>query len=353
MRIEAAIQNETRKLGFAATGFAAVGPSRSFQRFQDWIAGGFAGEMTYLSKNTALRSDPRKVAPEAHSVIVVAARYLSFKGAGLSANASLCETNQGHSATYLSHFSNYVRGQDYHDVIRAKLKTLEKFIAQRVSTPLTARICVDSAPVLERECAARAGVGWIGKQGNIIHPEFGSCLFLGELFVNIDLEPSLPLKNECDDCRLCIDACPTGAILPDGLLDARHCISYLTVEYKGTIPCKLWPLMGSSLFGCDRCTAVCPWNRYGAEMVMPEFGESNRALPSPEECLTMGEKDFIGCFSGSAVFRTGLERLQRNAVIVLANERRKSCVPLLEMTLESPFPLVRTHAARALNLNYS
>jgi len=328
MRIEVAIQNKAQKLGFAAAGFARVGPSRTFERFQDWIARGFAAQMTYLSKNAVLRADPRNVATEAQSVIVVAARYLS--------------------GTNSSFFSNYVQGRDYHDIIRAKLKVLGQFIRQRVKTPLTARICADSAPVLEREWAERAGVGWIGRQGSIIHPEFGACLFLGELFVNIELEPSLPLKNQCADCRLCLNACPTGAIQSNGHLDARRCISYLTVEHKGMIPHELWSLIGSSLFGCDRCTAICPWNQYGAEAVMPEFCESNQKLPSSEECLAMSEQDFDRRFSGTSVYRAGLEQLQRNAVVVLANKKNKSCLKMLEMSLKSSYSLVRKHAAIAV-----
>ncbi len=339
LKLEDYIQSEAGKLGFSAVGFARVGASQTFNRYQDWLSRGFAGEMGYLLKNASLRSHPVKVASGAESVIVVAARYLPVPYLG-------CDLS--HAGGY-AYFSTYAYGRDYHDVIRAKLRRLEQLIRQKLQSSLTARICVDSAPVLEREWAVRAGLGWIGRQGSLVNAEFGCCMFLGELFVDIELEDTLSIPNQCKDCRLCIDVCPTGAIQPDGFVDARRCISYLTIEHKGMIPEELRSLIGSSLFGCDRCTAICPWNQKSEENIMPEFDQPGIHLPLPEECLAMSERDFTRRFSGTAVYRTGLERLQRNAVIVLGNERRKSLVPMLKKSLKSPFRLVREHVPWALN----
>lgn len=327
MRLEEFISDAAGRLGFAAAGCAVVRSCRTFDRFQDWLARGFAGEMGYLAKNAEARRDPRRVAAAAKSVIVVAARYPAGHG---------------------GHFSNYARGRDYHDVLGDKLEILGQRIGTEIGRPLNMRICVDSAPVLEREWAVRAGLGWIGKQGCLVNPDLGCCLCLGELFVDLDLAPAEPATDRCGDCRLCVDACPAGAIQPDGLVDARKCVACLTIEHKGEIPENLRPALGSSLFGCDRCTAVCPWNRMGAERVMPELQPEAQGRPTPEECLALTADDFQRRFHGTAVYRTGLERLQRNAAVVLGNERKKSAVPALEMSLEKGTPLVKTHAAWAL-----
>lgn len=302
MCLESFIRQESVRLGFAAVGLASVGPSQSFDRFQEWLARGYAGGMAYLSQQAIRRSHPGRVASYAQSVIVVAACYPSVESSG--------------------HWSSYSLGQDYHDVLGEKLKQLAVSIREQISVPLLFRICVDTAPLLEREWACRAGLGWIGRQGSLVHPAFGCCLFLGELLVNLELTAAPQVLNQCGDCRLCVEACPTGAIQSDGLVDTRRCISCLTIEHKGEIPEEFRALIGTSLFGCDRCTAVCPWNRKGESIVMKQFQPSGEPLPSPADCLAMTEAGFERRFAGTAVLRLGLQRLQRNAAVVMANIKR-------------------------------
>lgn len=299
MKLEKKIINQALRLGFAAAGIADAGSCETIDMFRKWLALGHAAGMDYLARHVRLRSDPRKVAPGTKSIIVIAARYPVNERAGKG-------------------FSTYARGLDYHNVLRKKLKRLAEFIKAETRVSV-ARICVDSAPILEREWAIRAGIGWRGKQGQIVNLDFGCCLLLGELLVDIELEPSPRVPNQCGDCRRCIDACPTGALGEDGFVNARKCISYLTIEHKGEVPEDMRPLIGEALFGCDICTAVCPWNRFGNDKVMPELSELN--MPTTEECISMAEKDFKTRFKDSAVFRACLERLQRNAIIVLQNDK--------------------------------
>lgn len=301
--MESLIQREAERLGFAAFGVAALGPSQTFDRFQKWLNAGYAAGMDYLKRQTELRSNPGKIATETRSIIVVAARYPA--------------------AGPLAPFSNYTRGRDYHGVLRAKLKKLACSLQAECPLPLRVRVCVDSAPVLEREWAVRAGLGWIGRQGSLVNRQWGTTLFLGELLVNLELASTVPAPaaNNCGDCRKCVEACPTGAIQADGLVDARRCIAYLSIEHQGEIPEALQPLMGDTLFGCDRCTAVCPYNPEGKAAILPEFNPANDSLPTAEQCLELSENDFALRFRGTAVFRSGLKRLQRNATIALANRR--------------------------------
>ncbi len=306
MLLESFIREEARRLGFAAVGFAAAGPSRSFDRFRQWLDQGYAAGMTWLSANSALRAQPALLAPYVKTIIVAAARYPSGRSSGP--------------------WSNYALGRDYHDVLRGRLKALAEAIRGQMDAPLRSRVCVDSAPIMEREWACRAGLGWIGRQGSLVHPELGCCLFLGELLTDLELEESPPAAGGCGDCRLCVEACPAGAIQADGLVDARRCVSYLTIEHKGDIPTALRPAVGTMLFGCDRCTAVCPRNPSPADAangILPEFSAANQPLPAPEECLAMTESDFERRFAGSAVLRLGLARLQRNAAVVRENQKSR------------------------------
>ena len=296
-QLERQIIAEATRLGFAAVGFATAGPSRTVALLEKWLAAGCAADMDFFHRNLQLRADPRELAPGARSLIVVAARYPVNDQPGRG-------------------FAMHARGEDYHAVLREKLEQLARFIRQ--AKPLSvARICVDSAPVLEREWAVTAGIGWRGKQGQIVNAGLGCCLVLGELLVDSELAPSPPAANQCGDCRLCLDACPTGALAEDGQVDARRCVSYLTIEHKGDIAPDLRPRIGGALFGCDRCTAICPWNRFGKDRIMPELRPDR--MPSAEECLSMTEAEFRKRFKPTTVWRTGLARLQRNARLAMAN----------------------------------
>jgi epoxyqueuosine reductase len=297
MTIEQEISDEALRLGFAAIGYAAAGPSETFSIYKQWLESGRAAGMQYLERNCAPRSDPRELAPWAKTIVVVAARYPSNKDPGKGIAA-------------------YAQGLDYHDVIRSKLEQLLEFVKTR-RPECHARICVDSAPLLEREWAVRAGIGWRGKQGQIVNAKNGCCILLGELLLDFELEPSSRVENQCGDCNKCVTVCPNGALADDGLVDARRCISYLTMEHKGAFTKEEQGFVGQSLFGCDVCTAICAWNRFGEENVMPEF--LGGALPETCECLSMTAQDFDRHFKNTPVFRIGLERLKRNAAAVEEN----------------------------------
>ena len=320
VKIEQYIRERVFGLGFGAVGFARVEPSRSVEVFQQWLDKGYCAEMHYLKRHAALRSDPRNLAPQAtlvpqadpparrtlawqaKSIIVVAAKYPS--------EASNCPV------------SNYARGSDYHDVLRAKLEQLSAALDEKTGRSCGGRICVDSAPLPEREWAVRAGIGWIGRQGSVVNPELGCCFFIGELLVNIDLEPSAPMANQCQDCRLCVDACPTAAIMADNLIDARRCISYLTVEHKGEINPEIASCFGGSVFGCDRCTSVCPLNRPYKTPIMPEFDVSLATVLSLEVLGRLDRQGFKKMFAKTSVNRIGFERFQRNVKTVLENQKK-------------------------------
>jgi epoxyqueuosine reductase len=292
MTVEAFILDAARRLGFAAAGIATIGRSNSGDRFEAWLNEGCSAGMRYLARHRDLRSDPDKLAPGARSAIVVAARYPVNPRPGAG-------------------FSTYARGRDYHAVLREKLRQLAAELGGRLPLKVT-RVCVDSAPLAEREWALRAGIGWRGRQGQIVHPELGACLLLGELLVDAELRPSAPLPDRCGACRRCVEACPTRAIREDGTVDARRCISCLTIEHDGEFPADLREAMGEALFGCDCCTAVCPWNRFGETQAMPELRERS-PMPTADQCLRMSEPEFERIFKDSAVHRLGLKRLQRNA----------------------------------------
>lgn len=300
MTLEEEIAEEGRRLGFAAVGFTSATESETLDIYRRWLDSGSAARMDYLQRHADLRASLEQVAPGTASVIVVAARY------------------PGNAHPEAGGISTYARGRDYHKVVRKKLKQLVAFLGDKAELKV-ARICVDSAPVLEREWALRAGIGWRGRQGQIVNPDFGCGFVLGEILVDLHLRPSTRLPDRCGHCRRCVEACPTGAIDGQGLVDANRCRSYLTIEHPGEIAPERQKDLGPALFGCDLCTAACPWNRFGDELVMPELiGE---APPSPEDFLEMTEATFKARFQGTPLYRTGLARLQRNATIALKNRK--------------------------------
>jgi len=297
MSIEAKLTAEAQRLGFAAIGIARADASQTLAFFQAWLDGHNAAGMDWLQRHMELRADPRVLAPGIQSVIMTAARYPVHPTPG-----------EG--------FSYYARGRDYHDVLRQNLEAFAKWLAHEAGAKI-ARICVDSAPLFEREWALRAGIGWRGKQGQVIHPQHGACIFLGALLTDTILEPSTPMAAQCGTCRKCVDACPSGAINEQGCVDARKCLSYLTIEHQGEIPASLQQAMGKTLFGCDRCTAVCPFNPPNAGAIMDAF--QPQPMPDAAECLAMDAKTFKARFAGTAVLRSGLARIQRNARIAMQN----------------------------------
>jgi epoxyqueuosine reductase len=300
--MESEILYECRQLGFAAAGIATAEPAKSFNVFQKWLKSGNAAGMEYLKRNLPQRSDPRELMPGAKSVIIAALRYPANPAPGKG-------------------FSTCARGRDYHTVMREKLNQLGDFV-KRLTCVQTVRMCVDSAPLLERELAIRSGVGWRGKQGQIVSPTAGCCIVLGELIVDVELQPTPPLPDECGSCRKCLEACPTGALSENGLVNCNKCLSYLTIEHKDDIPVSIADAIGETLFGCDMCTAVCPWNSKGENLVEPALRE--RPMPDAEAIMTMTNEDFDRQFRDTSVHRTGLDRLRRNASIILGNISRQA-----------------------------
>ena len=291
-RVEDAIIAEARRLGFATAGFAAAG-----------IAKGAAGSMDYLHRHAPLRRHPSFVSPSVVSIVAMVARY------------------PVNPAPQAGGFCMTARTADYHDVLRRKLRLLADFI--KAHTPVrTLRICVDSAPLPEREWALRAGIGWQGRQGQIISPLVGACSVLGFLLVDIPFAPSPPMQNQCGGCHRCVDHCPSRAIEADRLIDARRCASYLSIEHRGDFTDAQQQHLGKALFGCDICTAVCPWNDRATAPVMQELCATSEP-PNAEELLQLTPETFASRFTGTAVMRSGLNRLQRNAAALTLDILKK------------------------------
>ncbi len=305
MTLEQAIVAEAKNLGFDAVCFVPAGPSTTMALFDQWIESGYAASMDYLSRSRRLRADARNIESRARSIIVVSARYPT-------------NPEPGGGISFLA------RGRDYHKVMLERLRKLAAAIFALRPTGLV-KPQVDSTPLPERELAIRAGIGWRGRQGQVISPTAGACIVLGELLVDFELQPTVPIPSQCGDCRLCIEACPTHAILPSGLVDARRCVSYLTVEYKGDFTPEMRSMIGTSLFGCDRCTAVCPWNQKATTPTLQ--GLEPMPIPSPGEILQMSNADFRRRFDETSIRRLGLSRLQRNALAALHNQRHLQNMP--------------------------
>lgn len=332
--LEEQIKSKALALGFDLAGITPAEPPASFAQFERWLAEGRHGEMAYLARNAERRTDPRQLLPGAKSIVVVACNY--------HAAGPTPEAGQGRVA-------RYALGDDYHEVIGGKLAVLIEAIRTLVPGA-QAKVCVDTAPVLERAMAQRAGLGWIGKNTMLLHRRFGQWLFLGEVLLDVALRPDAPeTRDGCGRCARCIAACPTGAIVAPHELDARRCISYLTIELKGAISPELRPLIGNRVFGCDDCLEVCPWNRFAQQAREAGFSpRTDLATPDLVGLLEVDEETFQRRFAGSPILRVKRRGLLRNVCIALGNAGDLRAVPALERALEDAEPLVREHAAWAL-----
>ena len=326
------IKAQAYALGFDLAGVTRLGPAGTFPSFERWLSQGLAGEMAWLRRDAALRRDTRLPHRGARSAIVVALDYGGRQAPGTLAR--------------------YARGRDYHMVMKDRLRSLLQWLEAEAGTRVSGRPYVDTAPILERDLARQAGLGWFGKNTLLIHPRRGSFLFLGALFVDLELEPDPPFAEEhCGTCRRCIDACPTAAIGEEGVLDATRCISYLTIEKRGTIPVEWRRSIGTLVYGCDICQDVCPWNvRFASEARDPELTTGSlEGSPDPVELLRMDSVGFQRRFGGTAVTRAGRQGLSRNAAVALGNRGEPADVEALAQCLTSePDPVVRAHAAWAL-----
>jgi epoxyqueuosine reductase len=329
------IRAAARRLGFALCGFARadVAPHAAFVR--EWIAAGNAGGMGYLERGLTQRLDPRHAIPAVRSVITVGYRYLPPPLPPIDWQREL----RGRIAAYSL-------GADYHRIVAERLRALAAQIATRRPGALL-RPAVDTSAVLEREWAALGGVGWFGRNTNILHNEDGSYFFLGELLTDIELDPDRPIVDHCGTCTRCLDLCPTTALRPGYVLDARLCISYLTIEHRGAIPRELRDKLGNWIFGCDVCQEVCPWNeKLVRERSAPALAD---LLPYLPDLARLSEAQFRNRFRRSAIRRATRAGLVRNVMVALGNTRNPAAVTVLGTALlDDASPLVRQHAAWAL-----
>ncbi len=329
-----------KELGFQQIGFTDIDLQQAQRRLTEWLAKKFHGEMSYMSQHGVKRSRPDLLVPGTLSVISARMDYLT--GDQESAKALL---DHAHKA----YLSRYALGRDYHKVLRGRLRALAKRIEEKIG-PLGYRVFVDSAPVLEKPLAEKAGLGWIGKHTNLINRDAGSWFFLGELYTNIELPADPPEISHCGTCRACIDVCPTGAIVGPYKLDARRCISYLTIELKGEIPIEYRKLIGNRVYGCDDCQLFCPWNKFAARTDEADFAPRHD-LDAPEltELFSWSEEEWLRKTEGSAIRRIGYEQWLRNIAVALGNaEGNEKIVEALQARQDSDSPMVNTHVRWAL-----
>jgi epoxyqueuosine reductase len=326
--LSAQVKEAGRGLGFDLVAVGPAGPPDHAAAFEGWLDAGHAGTMAYLDRGRAKRGDPGRVLPGARSLIACALGY--YQGPAVAGPPGV---------------ARYAWGEDYHAVMEPRLETLAETVS-RLVPGTAARAYVDTGPLLERDLAARAGLGWIGKNTMLLHQDLGSFFFIGTVLTTASLESDAPLPDRCGSCTRCLDACPTAAFVDPYVLDARRCIAYLTIEHRGPIPDELRPGVGAWVFGCDVCQDVCPWNRRAPVAGEPAFAP--RGHPPIAELLALGEPAYLDSFRGSPLKRARREGLARNAAVALGNEGGAEDVPALAKALGHADPTVRGHAAWAL-----
>ena len=335
--MKAAIRQRAVELGFDDCRFTTADAPASAARFQDWLEQKHHGEMAWLERNAEKRVDPQKVLAGARSVITLAASY-EFP----TPNSELRTPNSGVVA-------RYARYDDYHDIVGERLKALTDFIDSVADGKARSLWYVDTGPLLERDLAQRAGLGFVGKHTNLISRRLGNWIFLAEIITTLELEPDAPETNHCGSCTRCLTACPTNAITAPFQLDARRCISYLTIELKGSIPVELRPAFGDRIYGCDDCLAACPWNRFAREgSLMKPHVKKDLAAPDLIELLRLNDAGFKSRFAHSPILRTKRRGLLRNVCVALGNIGDASALPALEKASQDTEPLIAEHARWAM-----
>ena len=304
---------------------SAETPAHARERLAAWLADGAHGDMTWMAETFERRVDPRKLMGDAKSVVMLGLNY----GPSADPRASLERSDVGVISVYARH-------RDYHDVLKGKLKALASFLVGAAGAEKAdVKVFVDTAPLLEKPLATRAGLGWQGKHTNLVSREFGSWLFLGAILTNLELPPDAPESDHCGQCRACLDACPTGAFPAPYQLDARRCISYLTIEHKGPIPRELRPAIGNRIYGCDDCLAVCPWNKFasqGREVKLAARADLN--TPPLAELARLDDRSFRSLFAGGPIKRIGRARFLRNVLIAIGNSKDRGFAAVAEERLD-------------------
>ena len=334
------LTEDARALGFDALGVASIELADDEARLIDWLDAGFHGEMDYMRRHGSMRSRPQELSPG--TVRVISFRMNYWPGEARNALEVLGEPDT-------AYVSRYALGRDYHKVMRRALARLAEDLARRIGT-FGYRVCVDSAPVLEKALARNAGLGWIGKHTNLLARDAGSWFFLGEILTDLPLPLDAPASGHCGTCAACIPACPTQAIVAPYRLDARRCISYLTIENKGPIPEAFREAMGNRIYGCDDCQLVCPWNKFARRAAHPDF-KVRHGLDAPKlvDLFAWTEAEFDERMQGSAIYRIGYERWMRNIAVALGNAPRSDAViAALRLRQDHASALIREHVEWAL-----
>jgi epoxyqueuosine reductase len=319
-----------KEIGFDSCRIARATAPRHTGEFRAWLGDGAAGEMQWMERGAEKRCDPRQVLPEARSIVVVALNY--WQG-------------EQPSASGRGRIARYAWGDDYHDLMLEKLERLAGFLMELGGTQ---KYYVDTGPVLERDHAAEAGVGWHGKSTMLLDAKLGTWFFLGEILTTLDLPADSPQAERCGSCTRCITACPTGAITAPHRLDARRCISYLTIELKGSIPLELRPLIGDRIYGCDDCLEACPWNRFASVSREAAFFARPAVGMKMRDYLALDEAKFRETFRGSPIKRIKRRGFLRNVCVALGNVGDERDLPALRRAAADPEPLIAEHAAWAI-----
>lgn len=339
LRITESLENRARGEGFAAFGVApAVLAPVTAQRLQDWLASGQHGDMIWMESRAEQRSSPTTLWPEVKSVIMLGMSYAPARG------PFALEQVPDHGR-----ISVYAQGKDYHDVVKSALKRTARWLVENADCDV--KVFVDTAPVMEKPLAEAAGLGWQGKHTNLVSQDHGSWLFLGAIYTTLDLGSSTGGTDRCGSCSACQDICPTNAFPEPYRLDAKACISYLTIESKGPIPMEYRKPMGNHIYGCDDCLAVCPWNKFAEAAAANKafLPRAELAAPALADLLAMDDANFRQIFSGSPIKRSGRNRMVRNSLIAAGNSGDNSLVPSVTALLDDEDAVVRGSAIWALS----
>lgn len=340
MNISHEIEQKARELGFAACGFASAreDPVRA-ERLEQWLGDGHHGSMEWMETRKSHRRSPQGLWPEARTVIALGMSYAP------GVDPMALENVQNRARV-----SVYAQGKDYHDVVKKRLKALARWLVDHAAGAQV-KVFVDTAPVMEKPLGEAGGLGWQGKHTNLVSPDHGSWLFLGAIYTTLEIEPSAPHRDQCGSCRACIDACPTDAFPQPYVIDARRCISYLTIEHKGPIAEQFRSSLGNRIYGCDDCLAVCPWNKFAqAAHAAREFlPRAELVAPRLDELLALDDAGFRSVFSGSPIKRIGRDRFVRNCLYAAGNSGDPALRASVEALLDDPDPAVADAAQWALS----
>ena len=347
--MKTAIQQRARELGFDDCRFATALPPATAPQFERWLADRHHGEMAYLERNAHKRVDPQRVLAGARSIVSLAVAYEAPETSNALRDACSVAGTTRNTPSSSGLIARYARFSDYHEVIGGKLKTLAEFMDQVGGEGTRSLWYVDTGPLLERDLAQRAGLGFVGKHTNLISRKLGNWIFLSEIITTLEIPPDAAEANRCGTCTRCLAACPTAAITAPFQLDARRCISYLTIELKGPIPLEFRPAIGNRIYGCDDCVAVCPWNRFAREgKMMRHHARPELATPDLLELLALDVAGFKKRFQGTPMLRARRRGLLRNVCVALGNIGDASALPALTRASKDPEPLIAEHAAWAM-----